>query len=525
MSPVTRILSAVSALAALSAAALVASGVVIPAPAAASPAVTKVLVFVEENHSLSQMQSGMPYTYGLAKEYGYATNYTATRHPSLPNYLAIAGGSTFGVADDNSPSSHHINSPTVFGQARALGKTAKVYADGMQSNCALSNGGNRYVVKHNPWAYFTPSAERSGCLAADVPESKLQGDVTAGTLPNVGMVIPNMCNDAHDCSLSTADNWFKSRMTAIQAGADWKSGHLAVVLTADEDDRNSGNKVLTAVFHQSQQGNVVTSALTHYSLTRLLEDVVGASHLNNAASAPNMATAFGLPLTETTTTPPLTPAPTPAPATNSAAGGWGAPVAQDGFNYTGAPDSSRWGVYNTGSRFDHGYKDPSAMTVGGGHLTITGRSDGHTGGMSMKAGRRYGKIETQMRTGSRDPKYHPVLIWWPDGNAGTRCEEIDYAEASKDTANMHFYLHYGCGGVQTTAGKAIDTTRWHNYAMAWTPTSITGYIDGVKWFSDTNTAHVPDLSMHPTIQFDYFPVSGQAATQSQMFVNWTRVYQ
>jgi len=36
--------------------------------------------------------------------------------------------------------------------------------------------------------------------------------------------------------------------------------------------------------------------LTHYSLTRLYEDVAGASHLNNAASAPSMSTAFGLPM-------------------------------------------------------------------------------------------------------------------------------------------------------------------------------------------------------------------------------------
>src|SRR3954451_23406146 len=35
------------------------------AAAAARPAVTKLLVFVEENHSLRQMRTGMPYTFGL----------------------------------------------------------------------------------------------------------------------------------------------------------------------------------------------------------------------------------------------------------------------------------------------------------------------------------------------------------------------------------------------------------------------------------------------------------------------------
>lgn len=258
--------------------------------------VTKLLVFIEENHSLAQMQAGMPYTFQQAQKYGYANNYIAIRHPSLPNYIAIAGGDTYGIADDNPPSAHPLSGQTVFGQALAAGKTAKTYVDGMPSNCALTDGGTRYAVKHNPWAYFTPSAERTGCQSFDVPVTQLDADITAGTLPNVGMVVPNLCNDAHDCSLSVADNWFKGYMTKIYASPDWQSGRLAVVLTADEDDRNSGNKVLTVVIHPSQNGNVVSTPLTHYSLTRLYEDVAGTSYLKNAATAPSMSQAFGLPI-------------------------------------------------------------------------------------------------------------------------------------------------------------------------------------------------------------------------------------
>src|SRR5450756_2431206 len=56
---------------------------------AGSGAVTKVLVFIVENHSLRQMQSQMPYTFGLAQRFGYDTNYTAIQHPSLPNLSLI----------------------------------------------------------------------------------------------------------------------------------------------------------------------------------------------------------------------------------------------------------------------------------------------------------------------------------------------------------------------------------------------------------------------------------------------------
>ena len=263
-------------------------------PSVPDGVVTKVLVFVEENHSLAQMKAGMPYAYGLAKQYGYATNYTATTHPSLPNYIAMAGGKTYGITSNAAPASNKVvDGASVFGQAIAAGKTAKLYADGMPSNCA-TGGGNGYVVKHNPWVYFVK--ERALCNQFDVPVTKLAGDISAGTLPHVGMVIPNLEHDAHDGSLAAADAWFKGHMTKIFAGPDWKSGHLAVILTADEDDRSSGNIVLTTVIHPSQKAKVVKTLLTHHGMTRLYEDVVGAPYLNAAGTAPSISDAFGLPV-------------------------------------------------------------------------------------------------------------------------------------------------------------------------------------------------------------------------------------
>lgn len=254
--------------------------------------VTKVLVFIVENHSLSQMKSQMPYAFGLAQRFGYATNYTAIQHPSLPNYVAIAGGQTYGISNDDNPSANPVPGTSVFGQAVAAGKTAAVFADGMLQNCATSNGGSNYAVKHNPWAYFIN--ERGDCQKYDVPVDQLDAAVTGGVLPTVGMVVPNLCNDAHNCPLGTADTWFRGWMTKIFDGPDWRSGRLAVVLTADEDDRSAGNNVLTVVIHPSQNKNVVTSPLTHYSLTRLYEEVAGVPYLSDAASAPSMTTAFGL---------------------------------------------------------------------------------------------------------------------------------------------------------------------------------------------------------------------------------------
>ncbi len=253
--------------------------------------VTKLLVVVMENHSLPQMRSAMPYTFAQAQRYGYATDYRAIRHPSLPNYLAMVSGGTRAVTDDHAPSVHRLSGPTVFAQAIRAGRSARVYAEGMPGNCSVHDGGNRYAVRHNPWAYFTD--ERQLCRHDDVPISRLGADVRNGSLPNAGLIIPDTCHDAHDCGLGTADAWFATTMQQIYAGKDWKSGQLAVVLTADEDDRHSDNRVLTVVMYPGEQHRVVTSRLTHYSLTGLYDDVLGVPRLT---AAPSMAAAFQLPV-------------------------------------------------------------------------------------------------------------------------------------------------------------------------------------------------------------------------------------
>ncbi|WP_238342992.1 alkaline phosphatase family protein [Nocardioides cynanchi] len=261
---------------------------------AISPAPTKVLVFMVENHSLAEMQSQMPWTAALAARYGYATSYHAMTHPSLPNYLAIAGGSTFGVLDDGNPSSHPLTGPSVFGEALAHGQTARVYAEDMPGNCVTSPAGE-YGVKHNPWAYFVD--ERAACDRYDVPLTALAADVSAGTLPNAGLVIANMCNIGHDCPLGTADTWLRDHVGPVLAGPDFTSGRLVVVITADEDDSSAGNTVLTVVAsHDLPAHQVVTTPLTHLSLSRLYAEVLGFAPLRGAATAPSLAQAFHVPV-------------------------------------------------------------------------------------------------------------------------------------------------------------------------------------------------------------------------------------
>ena len=190
-------------------------------PATRTEVPSKVLVVMEENHSARQAQAGMPYLMSLAHRYGYDANYHAVGDPSLPNYLAIAAGSTFGISDDDDPSAHPIGGQTVFDQAIAAGKRAKAYVESMPHSCDLTNAAP-YAVRHNPWTYFTSSRRR--CAADDMSTASLLADVRSNSLPNVGMVTPNLNDDAHDGTLAQADSWLKKRVPAILSSSDFTSG-------------------------------------------------------------------------------------------------------------------------------------------------------------------------------------------------------------------------------------------------------------------------------------------------------------
>ncbi|MGI8613179.1 MAG: alkaline phosphatase family protein [Nocardioidaceae bacterium] len=265
----------------------------LPQPAETSAAqATKVLTIIEENHSYGEMKSQMPYLFHLATKYGYATSYQGVTHPSLPNYLALVGGSTFGVTDDSPPSINAAkvgNARSVFDQALDKGRTAKTYAQSMPRSCALSSVG-KYAVKHNPWAYFL--ASRTRCRHLDVPLATLESDAQHNRLPNMGLVVPNLCKDAHDCSLTVADRWLRKYLPTVLASRDFTSGRLTVVVTADEDDFHSGNHVLTVVMNPAVRGEVVSASLTHYSLLGYYDHVLKVPLLRKATRG--LAAAFGL---------------------------------------------------------------------------------------------------------------------------------------------------------------------------------------------------------------------------------------
>src|SRR6185369_6890683 len=97
--------------------------------------------------------SSAPYINSLAKQNGLATNYHAVRHPSLPNYLTLIGGSTFGITTDCSPASCPVNARNLTDNLEAAGKTWKGYMELMPAACGTTTQ-STYAPKHDPFVYF-----------------------------------------------------------------------------------------------------------------------------------------------------------------------------------------------------------------------------------------------------------------------------------------------------------------------------------------------------------------------------------
>jgi phospholipase C len=235
-----------------------------------------VFIIVMENKGYPQVwnKSSTPYITSLGKAYSRSTNFHAITHPSLPNYLDMYAGSNFGITTDCSPStSCHVAAHNLADNLDAAGLTWKGYMESMPAPCYLTTSGN-YAPKHNPFVYFDNIRKNATrCASHVVNLSVLATDLaSAATTPNYAFISPNLCNDMHDCSIGTGDNWLKNHVPAILKSPACTSQACLVAVVWDEDNGNYGNVVLT-VFAGSGAKTGGFASSHHYSLFSLLHTV------------------------------------------------------------------------------------------------------------------------------------------------------------------------------------------------------------------------------------------------------------
>ncbi|TMJ95384.1 MAG: hypothetical protein E6G67_07235 [Actinobacteria bacterium] len=245
-----------------------------------------VVAVVLENKSYGEVigSRNAPYVNSLASRCGLATDYHAVTHPSLPNYLALVSGRTAGLDGlDCSPGpACESTARTIFGQ---LAGDWSTFAESMPSACDRHDAG-AYLVRHNPAVYFPRLA---GCRTRDLPYGRFQ------LSRRFTLVVPNACNDMHDCSVATGDRWLAGFVPRITGSRAFAAGRTALFVMWDEDDGSAGNRVpMIVVSPYTAPGTRSSTRFTHYSALRTWERMLSLPCLANACSAPGMRAAFGL---------------------------------------------------------------------------------------------------------------------------------------------------------------------------------------------------------------------------------------
>ncbi len=235
-----------------------------------------VVVVVMENHSYSDVigRASAPYINGLAAQGVSFSHASGVAHPSEPNYLALFSGSPQGVTDDSCP--HTFSAASLGAELIAAGDTFVGYSESMPSDGYTGCTSGNYARKHNPWVNF-PTVGASANLGFD------RFPTNYAMLPTVSFVVPNLCNDMHDCPAATGDTWLHNH---IDTYVQWAKTHNSIlVLTWDEDDSGHNNNIPTVVVGAGVKTGTVAEHINHYSVLRTLEDMYHLPYAGNSASA------------------------------------------------------------------------------------------------------------------------------------------------------------------------------------------------------------------------------------------------
>jgi hypothetical protein len=269
----------------LAAAALASGAAAAPmAGDAGVPRYAHIVVIVEENKEYEQIldPAVAPNFSALAARYGNATRFYGEVHPSEANYVALLGGDTFGIHDDDgftchagvvdpfcggsaAPGyvDHTVHAEHLGAQLEQAGLTWKGYYENLPepgslaftaSDPAFDNGTRKtalYASKHSGFLNFASVQSDPKRAEKIVDFHQLDADLAAGALPNFALIVPNQCNEMHglhgdkvpaDCDganltalIGRGDSYLGALVTRLQGTRAWKSPeNMAIVITFDE---------------------------------------------------------------------------------------------------------------------------------------------------------------------------------------------------------------------------------------------------------------------------------------------------
>jgi hypothetical protein len=292
--------------------------------ATAFPQYDHVFLIINENHNAGQIlkNPAAPIINALANAYGLASSYTGVSDPSEPNYVAMLGGSDFGIGNDDPYffPGNTVSADNLMSQLEATGKTWKGYFEdmpyaGYRGYCypgkcnGIPDSDTQYVAKHNGIVNFA-NMQNATDFAKQTPLSQLSADLSSGSVPNLSYIVANECHDMHGAppwcvdsgkSGDVDDTWLVAQGDAfvgrtvnlITSSSVWASGNNAIVVTFDEGNVKNDKIVTVVATNHGPRSVTDNTTYNHYSLLASLQATFGGLPcLLNSCSAHLMSPLF-----------------------------------------------------------------------------------------------------------------------------------------------------------------------------------------------------------------------------------------
>jgi hypothetical protein len=292
------------------------------------PLYQHIFIIIEENHGYRQIigNRNAPNLNRLAGTYGLARQFFGVVHPSEANYIAMIGGDTFGIHDDDAwyckpgatdgycaaaarirtyadhtvvakslvdqMSEHHLSWKGYYEDIPAPGSKAILYPDPRHPVPGSPNG--LYASKHNGFINFKTVQEDPNLEQKLVGFDQLYRDLSSGQAPNYSHIVPNQCNEMHglddplapaECQLrndngriARGDKLIGDLVGRIQSSPIWTGdANAAIVITFDEDNGQTAGPQGCCGYDPSSAanfggGHVPTVVITNHGPRALVDD-------------------------------------------------------------------------------------------------------------------------------------------------------------------------------------------------------------------------------------------------------------
>jgi chitodextrinase len=150
------------------------------------------------------------------------------------------------------------------------------------------------------------------------------------------------------------------------------------------------------------------------------------------------------------------------------------------------------------------------------------------GGAGILGGMSSGRYVVRARM---DPLYgyHASFLLWPDSNVWPADGEIDWPEGDFDSTGISAFMHWQ-GGTSGASQDAYEVSasfnQWHTYAVDWTSSQCSFYMDGNLVGSSTDAANIPSTLMHLVLQTgtSFGESTPAAATAGNVQIDWVTAY-